>query len=903
MSKKNSAPSEKKTATEAKEKLLRELHFHTLALNEHAIVSATDVQGNITYMNDKFCKISGYSRDELMWKNHRLIKSDKHDARFYRQLWNTITQGKIWHGEVCNRNKNGGYYWVQATIVPFMDDQGKPFKYVSIRTDITQNKQLEAELAEALEKAEEATRAKSDFLANMSHEIRTPMNAIIGLSHLCLQTSLDKKQQDYLEKVYNASKSLLRIINDILDFSKIEAGKLDMESVDFTLNEVLDTLTTMISDKIQAKKLELVIDTSSDVPTHLVGDPLRLGQILTNLANNAAKFTEHGEIAIAINVVEQCDTQVRLLFTVRDTGVGMTLEQQAQLFQAFQQGDRSTTRKYGGTGLGLTISRRLIEMMDGTIRVESQPGLGSQFIFYVVLGVPQHRTKKSLIPSPDLRHLKTMVVDDNESARHIFSEYLTAFTFETTQSADGKRAIEAIRNADREGTPFKLVLTDFMMPEMDGIEVAVQIKYRLGLKHIPIVLMATAYASDDMVHSLLSKGTIDGFLVKPVHQSVLFDTIMVAFGQAQETERSTATPEQSESPIAKLAGSAILLVEDNEINQQVARELLEKRNIRVTTANNGKIALEMVEQQAFDGILMDMQMPVMDGLLATERIRQNPRHAQLPIIAMTASAMPGDRETCMAAGMNDHISKPVDPEEMFRTLARWVVPTYPQATPTIQSLEEKTVFQLDIVDLDCRSGLLRMGGDIKLYQNILTKFCVNQGEVDQKIAEALQTGETETATRLTHTLKGVAGTIGAMRLQTQSQQLETAIINGNPQEWTVLLESLSQHLLQLITSIQTKLPKVATFQPASSISEAERQIAILHLAPLLREAARQLSLYDTDVENTLLFIQKHTVSEEMHHQVAQLNHYVNQYDFDAAQTALLAWAKALGIEIKQEDAG
>ena len=903
MAKKNSVPSEKKAATEAQEKLLRELHFHTLALNEHAIVSATDVQGNITYVNNKFCEISGYTQDELMWKNHRLIKSDRHDARFYRQLWRTIAQGNTWHGEVCNRKKNGGYYWVQATIVPFMDDKGKPFKYVSIRTDITQSKQLEAELAEALEKAEEATRAKSDFLANMSHEIRTPMNAIIGLSHLCLQTKLSQKQQDYLEKVYNASKSLLRIINDILDFSKIEAGKLDMESVDFTLDEVLDTLATMIADKIQAKSLEFIVNTSSEVPTYLIGDPLRLGQILTNLANNAAKFTEQGEIAIVTEVVEKCDTQVRLLFTVRDTGIGMTLEQQALLFQAFQQGDSSTTRKYGGTGLGLTISKRLIEMMDGTIRVESQPGIGSQFIFDTVLGLSNHRAEKSLMPSSDLRHLKVLIVDDNESARHIFDEYLTAFTFETTQSASGKQAIEAIRKADREGKPFGLVLTDFMMPEMDGIEVAVQIKYRLGLKHIPVVLMATAYASEEVVTPLLKEGTIDGFLVKPVHQSILFDTIMAAFGQTQGTGRGSATQDQNKAPTTQLAGASILLVEDNEINQQVARELLEKRHIQVKTAENGKIALEMLEQQTFDGILMDMQMPVMDGLLATGRIRQNPHYAQLPIIAMTANAMPGDREICLAAGMNDHISKPVDPEAMFRTLARWIIPTHPQAALIIQPLEEKAVFQLDIVGIDDRSGLLRMGGDITLYQNILTKFCINQARVDQKIAKALQAGETKTAVRLAHTLKGVAGTIGAVLLQTQSQQLENAIINENPQEWTPLLETLSQHLSQLIGAIQRVLPPVATLPSAANISEAEIQTAILQLTPLLQKAARQLSLYDTDIENTLLSIQKHAITDEMRHPVLQLSQHVSQYDFDAAQTTLLTWAKELGVDLGQADAG
>ena len=793
-----------------REKLLRELHFQTFALDEHAIVSATDVKGNITYMNDKFCKISGFSSAELMGKNHRLVKSDRHSKAFYREMWRTIAKGRTWHGEVCNKKKNGEYYWVRATILPFVNKKGKPFKYVSIRTDITEGKKMEAALALALKKAEEATQAKSDFLANMSHEIRTPMNAIIGLSHLCLQTRLTTKQKDYLQKVHNSAKNLLRILNDILDFSKIEAGKLDMESLDFALEEVLSNLATVVARKAQEKNLEFLMETTPEVPAYLVGDPLRLEQILTNLTNNAVKFTERGEVAVVTEVLEKNGLSVKLQFTVRDTGIGMTPAQQARLFQAFQQADTSTTRQYGGTGLGLTIAKRLIQMMEGDIRIESQPGVGSHFIFDAVFGRSSQPLEKTHHrPATDLRGLEVLAVDSSQAG---------------------------------------------------------------------------------------------GAECSPVHV------------------------EHTEDFMLGMAGAHILLVEDNEINRQVAQELLEKAKIQVAIAENGRVALEMLANQTYDGVLMDMQMPIMDGLTATREIRKNNYSRTLPanspsatalpvpVIAMTANAMSSDREACLEAGMNDHISKPLSPEEMFRTVGRWIAPANPPQTdpsdenPTASLLAEVPLQDAEtalanIAGVNSHSGLMHVGGDVTLYRGILAKFCTNQSHVKQDIAAALQANDLTSAERLAHTLKGIAGTIGASRLQAQARAVEVAIKEGEKSLVTPLLEPLSQELSGVIESIQAALfaskeeTKSQDLEKPAHVSEEETAEAITHLEPLFRKAFEQLQLYDTDVENTLASLRKYAITATMQHYLSEMERHLGQYDLDAAMEVLLAWGKDSGVDL------
>ncbi len=499
-----------------------ELSNQKFALDQHAIVSITDLNGCITYANQRFCDISGYRVDELMGQNHRIVKSDEHPPALFEELWRTITQGHVWRGDVKNRKKNGGFYWVNATIVPLIGPDGLPHHYIGIRTDITVNKLLEQRLQMAREEAETATAAKGQFLANMSHEIRTPMNAVLGMLKLLQNTDLSKRQLDYTDKAEGAARSLLGLLNDILDFSKIDAGKMVLESRVFRIDKLLRDISVIVSANLGAKPVEVLFDLDPAIPKALMGDTLRLQQVLINLSGNAIKFTAEGEVVIGIRVITKTATDVSLQFSVRDSGIGIAPENQKHIFDGFTQAEASTTRRFGGTGLGLSISRRLVSLMGGTLSLASELGVGSTFSFTVSLPIATDQPKVATTTSPVPAGLNVLVVDDNPSARAVLAAMAESLGWKVDLAAGGVEALAMMRGrVDAGRPPYQAIFVDWLMPGMDGWETINRIKTDRPDLAAPVVVMVTANGRETLIQrSAEDQSKLSGFLVKPVTASM-----------------------------------------------------------------------------------------------------------------------------------------------------------------------------------------------------------------------------------------------------------------------------------------------------------------------------------------------------------------------------------------------
>ncbi len=820
---------------------------------------------------------------EVMYENEAVFEAHEDD---YLKIW----QGQSSTFEERLVRQDGTTFWARLTGNAI--DRRDPDKgVVWIIDDITLDQQARTAMQMAMEQAEISARTKADFLSNMSHEIRTPMNAIIGMAHLLKKTELNARQADFLNKIQSASQHLLGVINDILDFSKIEAGKVAIEQVPFKLDDVLATVTNLIIEKAATKGLELIIDVDTDVPPALIGDPLRIGQVLINYANNAVKFTEQGEIDLKVSVVEQDGDDVTLKFSVKDTGIGLTDEQKAKLFHSFQQADTSTSRRYGGTGLGLAIAKNLAELMGGDVGVSSQIGQGATFWLTIRLKRSDAAGTPRLLRA-GLEGKRALVVDDNSTARRVLRDLLMAMGFEVTEADDGHKALQAFDSALAAGQGFDVLLLDWRMPGMDGFELAHRLHER-KLPTMPPIIMATAH-DVNAVRSFDTDHLIRETLVKPINGSLLFDCITRVLGSIPPASdrRHAADAAASIIPheLATIAGARILLVEDNDLNQEVASELLRDAGFDVEIADNGQIALDMLDSSPYDLVLMDIQMPVMDGLTATRLLRQQERLRALPVIAMSANVMQSDIDQCLQAGMNGHVAKPIDQESLWMVLLEWIKPrpaavASPAAAPGPSSNDDELPAALDGVDMAL--GLKRAFGKRGLYRNLLLKYLTGQAGAVADLRQAISRHDWSSAERHAHTSKGVAANIGAGEVQQAAAQIETAIraFDGEHRsvaDINVLVDRFDDCITPLLRTLADWHDKdSAVADDDNALDEAAFAALCQQLSVYLREgnAAAEAMIED----------HAPAFKAGLGKKFSRLKEAIESFDFEAADQLLASW--------------
>ncbi|HTJ95533.1 MAG TPA: response regulator, partial [Pararobbsia sp.] len=888
----------------------------------------------IVRCNTGFEKLFGYDKGEPVGKSTRILYASDAEWEAAGADYEVIA-GYIYVGDAKFVRKDGTEIWCAdhgAALDP--NDPGKGAVWTAL--DVTERKRAEEAIREAKEAAEEASRMKSEFLANMSHEIRTPMNGVIGMSRLALKTDLNPKQRNYVEKIATSAENLLRIINDILDFSKVEAGKVVLEKVPFRLDDILDNLSNLIVLNTEVNGVEVVFRIDKAIPDLLIGDPLRLGQVLVNLGMNAAKFTKQGEIVVGVDLLDQREHSAVLKFSIADTGIGMTEGQLGKLFQSFSQADGSITRQYGGTGLGLAISKQLVEMMGGTIEVQSTIGAGSRFDFTATFEIDREVSAREQSTPPSLRGRRVLVVDDNAVACEVLAEMVASFGARVVTAASGIAALDALVVASNAGEPIDLVLMDWRMPGWDGVETTRHIRGDARIAATPAILMVTAYSRDDVVAES-ARVHLDGFLSKPVSPSLLYDTLLnalsPAFVHGAASDQSHAMLQSDEvGDLASLAGARVLLVEDNAINREVALEFLAQAPIEVDVACDGHEAVACVQNTPYDLVLMDIQMPGMDGLTATRVIRSMTGFESLPIVAMTAHAMERDQEASHEAGMNGHLTKPIDSAELMRVLLKWIDPSTaeraagmpdasreayassapaPAAVPgasavsgasgtlaasidsstsAARAAENRPLKPLpQLAGVDWQVALQRTNRNPALLYKLVQNFRADYAQCAQALLDAARHGgDVKKIEHIAHGLKSAAAYLGAGNLSWLAREVERAVRRGANDEALALVPDLAGTLEAVVAGL------AQLDGPAASRGDMPNRA---RLAQLMNTLADLLRADDARAEEAVAELQAAIGTTSRGSEITALRTAVADIEYRTALEQLDALAAATGIQL------
>ncbi len=857
-------------------------HFESIIQSSDDAIMSKGLDGIVTSWNASAEVMFGYTAEEMIGNSmSKLFPPEQVDEE--KTILEHIVHGqRVSHFETVRIRKDGSPIDVSVTLSPIFDEAGNVIGASKIARDITQSKQLGRELNIAKQAAEAASRSKGEFLANMSHEIRTPMNAIIGLTRLAAETELTPKQQDYLYKIQASSQALLNILNDILDLSKIESGRMDIERIEFDPTLMLQGVSDLFIAKAEEEGLEIFLDVAPEIPLTVMGDPLRIQQILSNLVSNAIKFTQKGEIHIRMELVESSGDDLLLKLNVRDTGIGISETTIERLFQPFSQADASITRKFGGSGLGLVISKQLVELLGGSIEVSSQLGQGSTFSFTIRCGKGQ--TYNWNQDSHHLKDTRVLVVDDQETSCVILRNILESWQFQVTTALSAEEALHRIHQAEQAGAPFNLLLLDWQMEGMSGLDLAQELEQKESqgkLKHQPTIIMVTAYSKEQLLKE--ASGTsarLDAILTKPVVPSSLLNTILHVYhykGNDYRISQIHIDPYEAARP---LRNSRVLLVEDNELNQQVAGEFLEKAGLRITIANHGGEAVQWVQRENFDAVLMDLQMPEMDGYEATRCIRKLPGCGNLPIIAMTAAAMQDDRKACLDAGMNDHVAKPINPRELIETLLRWIklAEHSPILPPTIPANREAWSDLADkLPGFELKDIMIMLGGNqaqlVRMLGTFREQFIDEASVIAAKIADGDLTG----AKMRLHTLNGAAGNLGVRELHQVGVTLDAQLVNGRYDAATL------DHWIETFGKTMGTLAAMPA-QPSSVVSSSDD---VLILQQIISELDALLAK-DNFISDDLLTRLKQLLPANKQSEYDTLTQHILDTDYPKARSVLSA---------------